>query len=127
LPHDIEHYELGTGKSRAATLLDLGIRPTTVQMHQVLDGVNAVRMILDRCWFDKTKCARGIEALRSYRRDYDDKRKVYRPAPLHDWSSHGADAFRYFASGFRDSPIKNRPIDRYRSYEDAEASSPWTA
>jgi phage terminase large subunit len=126
LPHDIEHYELGTGKSRAATLLDLGVRPTTVQMHQVLDGVNAVRMILDRCWFDKVKCARGIEALRSYRRDYDDKRKVYKPAPLHDWASHGADAFRYFASGFRDSPIKSRPIDRYRSYEDAEASSPWT-
>lgn len=126
LPHDIEHYELGTGKSRAITLTELGIRPTVVKMHQVLDGINASRMILDRCWFDEKRCARGIEALRSYRRDYDEKNKVYKPIPLHDWASHGADAFRYFAAGFRDSPIKTKPIDRYRSYEDASEGSAWT-
>lgn len=114
-PHDVEHHELSSGKSRAMTLRELGIQPTVVPIHQVLDGVNAVRMIFDRCWFDAKRCERGLEALRSYRRDYDEKLKLYRPKPLHDWTSHGADAFRYFAAGFSDSPIRERPLDAYRS------------
>lgn len=126
LPHDVEHHELGSGKSRVATLKELGITSTVVPVHQVLDGVNAVRMIFDRCWFDATKCERGIAALRSYRRDYDDKNKLYRANPLHDWTSHGADAFRYFAAGFRDTPLKSRPLDAYRGgYTDTEHDRSW--
>ena len=68
----------------------------------VADGIQAVRMLLPTCWFDKAKCKEGIEALRMYRRDWDDKRQEFRQNPLHDWTSHFADAFRYFAVGHQE-------------------------
>ena len=58
--------------------------------------------MLATCWFDKTKCRDGIEALRMYRREYDHKRQELKVHPLHDWTSHYADAFRYFAVGHRE-------------------------
>jgi phage terminase large subunit len=99
LPHDVEVRELGTGKSRKETLEGLGLTVTVCPNIPVADGIQAVRMILPRCWFAKDKCKTGIEALRMYRRDYDEKRQEFRQKPLHDWTSHYADAFRYFAVG----------------------------
>lgn len=103
LPHDVEVRELGTGKSRKEVLEGLGIKVTVCPNIPVADGIQAVRMLLPTCWFDKVKCKEGLEALRMYRRDYDDKRQEFRLNPLHDWTSHYADAFRYFAVGHRDS------------------------
>jgi hypothetical protein len=57
----------------------------------------AARVMLPKCWFDATKCARGIEALKLYRSAFDDMFGVLRPGPVHDWTSHAADAFRYLA------------------------------
>jgi hypothetical protein len=54
-------------------------------------------MLLPRCWFDATKCARGLDALKLYRAEYDHARRTLRPRPVHDWTSHAADAFRYLA------------------------------
>jgi phage terminase large subunit len=104
LPHDVEVRELGTGKSRREVLEALGIRTTVCPNIAVADGIQAVRMLLATTWFDKAKCKDGIEALRMYRRDYDDKRQEFRLQPFHDWTSHYADAFRYFAVGHRDRP-----------------------
>jgi hypothetical protein len=56
-----------------------------------------VRNILGQCWFDENKCAQGLEALRAYRKEWDSKNQRFRSQPLHDWASHGADAFRVFA------------------------------
>lgn len=107
LPHDVEVRELGTGKSRKEVLEGLGIRVTVCPNIPVADGIQAVRMLLPTCWFDKAKCKDGIEALRMYRRDYDDKRQEFRANPLHDWTSHYADAFRYFAVGHQErSPTR---------------------
>lgn len=102
LPHDVEVRELGTGKSRKEVLAGLGIEATVCPNIPVADGIQAVRMLLPTCWFDKVKCKEGIEALRMYRREYDDKRQEFRNNPLHDWTSHYADAFRYFAVGHRE-------------------------
>lgn len=102
LPHDVEVRELGTGKSRKEVLEGLGIKATVCPSIPVADGIQAVRMLLPTCWFDKVKCKVGIEALRMYRRDYDEKRQEFRVNPLHDWTSHYADAFRYFAVGHRE-------------------------
>jgi phage terminase large subunit len=102
LPHDAEVRELGTGRSRVETLQGLGISPIIVPKLSVEDGINAVRKVLPRCWFDKDKCAEGIKALRQYRRDYDDVRKVFLERPYHDWCSHPADAFRYLAIGLQE-------------------------
>jgi phage terminase large subunit len=66
-------------------------------LHRLEDGINAVRVFLPKCWFDAEKCARGIDALKLYRAQYDDKLQALRPQPVHDWTSHAADAFRYLA------------------------------
>ena len=98
LPHDAEARELGTGKSRVETLQALGVRNIEIVPAQdVADGINAVRLFLAKCWFDAERCARGIEALKQYRREWDSKRQVWRERPLHDWTSHAADAMRYRA------------------------------
>lgn len=99
LPHDVSHKEIGTGRSRLETLYGLGITSQVVRKLSVEDGINAVRRILPRCWFDRDKCAEGIKALRQYRREWDDVRKVFYERPLHDWASDPADSFRYLAVG----------------------------
>jgi hypothetical protein len=104
LPHDVEVRELGTGKSRKEVLEGLGIRATVCPNIPLADGIQAVRMLLPTCWFDKDKCKQGIEALRMYRREYDEKRQEFRQNPLHDWTSHYADAARYFAVGHSERP-----------------------
>jgi len=95
LPHDVEVRELGTGKSRKEMLAGLGMQNIVVAPKLPIDdGIQAVRMLLPRAWFDAEKCKQGIEALKQYRRDWDDKLKVFRSHPLHNWASHGADAAR---------------------------------
>jgi phage terminase large subunit len=101
-PHDVAVKELGSGKSRVDTLRGLGITAEVGIASNVEDGINATRRLLDQCWIDADRCARGLEALKSYRREYDDKLKDWKSRPLHDWSSHGADALRTFATGFED-------------------------
>lgn len=98
VPHDAQAKELGTGKSRLEVLESLGMDNITVApMHRVEDGINAVRVFLPKCWFDAKKCSRGIDALRLYRAEFDDKLQALKPRPVHDWTSHAADAFRYLA------------------------------
>ena len=109
LPHDVEVRELGTGKSRKEVLAGLGIKATVCPNIPIADGIQAVRMLLPTCWFDKDKCKAGIEALRMYRREYDEKRQEFRVNPLHDWTSHYADALRYFAVGHTNRP-QMKPI-----------------
>lgn len=100
-PHDVEAKELGTGKTRKEVLGELGLKVTVAPRLKVEDGINAVRMVLNRCWFDREKCERGIEALKQYRSAFDEAKKVFSSHPLHDWTSHGADALRYLFTGFR--------------------------
>lgn len=110
MPHDIRVRELGTGRSRYEMAQELGIKPITIARSlPVDDGINAVRSILPKCYFDKKKTAQGLEALRSYRKEYDEKRKEYKNKPYHDWTSHGSDSFRYFAVGHQ-APVKPRTV-----------------
>ncbi|MEM1353155.1 MAG: hypothetical protein AAGF27_12480 [Pseudomonadota bacterium] len=109
LPHDVEVRELGTGKSRREVLSGLGLNDILVAPKlPVDDGIQASRAFIALSWFDEQKCRRGIEALRQYRRDYDEKGRTFRSRPLHDWTSHGADAFRYLVTGYRPA-VKSRP------------------
>lgn len=110
LPHDAEAKELQTNRSRTETLRALlgpNIRALTAAGAErilVADGINAVRTILPRCWFDATKCANGIDALKSYRREWDEKKKTFMDRPVHDWASDPADSFRYLALGLDGVP-----------------------
>lgn len=110
LPHDAEVKELGTGRSRVETLASMGIRADVVKMQRVEDGINAVRQLLPRCWFDADRCKQGLEALRLYRKEWNDKTQTFRLNPLHDWTSHSADAMRYLALSIRDVK-KLQPIN----------------
>jgi phage terminase large subunit len=101
-PHDIQVRELGSGKSRIETAKMLGIQFRIVPNLSIDDGINAVRNTIPRCWFDAKACELGLQALRNYRKEYDDRRQEYKPRPLHDWSSHAADAFRYLAVSLKD-------------------------
>jgi phage terminase large subunit len=98
VPHDAQAKELGTGKSRLEVLESLGLKNLQLApLHRLEDGINAVRVFLPKCWFDAEKGARGIDALKLYRAHYDDKLQALRPRPVHDWTSHAADSFRYLA------------------------------
>jgi hypothetical protein len=103
LPHDAEARELGTGTTRVETLARLGVKAKVVPAQAKDDSINAVRMLLPKCWFDAERCRIGLEALRLYRRDFDERLKTFRDRPRHDWSSHSADAFAQFAVGFKET------------------------
>ncbi len=99
-PHDGAHRELGTGRSRRMVAEDLGIRPIRIVPAAPLgDGIQAVRSLLPRCWFDEQACANGLQALQAYAREWDGARQMFRDRPRHDWASHAADAFRTGAMG----------------------------
>jgi phage terminase large subunit len=127
LPHDVQAQELGTGRSRLATLDSLGVGSTyVVAIHAVLDGINSVRRMLPKVWIDETRCARGLRCLTMYRSDIDEKTGAFKPRPVHDEFSHGADALRYFAAAYDDRARgKSKPTDRYRSTKGRETS--WMA
>ena len=116
-PHDIKVREMGTGKSRFEVSRDLGLRFHVCPHILIEDGIEAARTILSRCYFDSKKCNILVEALRQYRKDYDEKRKVYRDKPLHDWTSHAADAFRYLALGTSDLTINKQQIPTFADNE----------
>ena len=100
-PYDIEVRELGSGKSRLETAYNLGIRFRVIPKMKIADGINAARMMMPKCYFDDDKCAVGLECLKQYRQDWDDKRQIFRNHPRHDFTSHAADAFRYLAVGLQ--------------------------
>lgn len=102
VPHDAKVRELGTGRTRIETLKELGCNPRLVPDHKLMDGINAVRQTLPKCWFDEEKTGNGLDALRQYRSEYDESAAVFDDKPLHDWSSHAADAFRYLAMAWRE-------------------------
>lgn len=106
LPHDAAARELGTGKSRVETLASHGVRADVLPRQSVDDGIQAARNMLALCYFDAVNCARGIECLREYRRDWDEKTQMFKNKPLHNQYSHGADAFRMLAMGIE----KERPL-----------------
>lgn len=108
-PHDVEVQELGAPAPRKETLRNFGIKVRTLKRESVEDRIQAVRNILSRCWFDKDRTYDGYNALRQYRRIWDDKRKVFQDRPYHDWASDPADAFGYMAQALRTA---ERPVSK---------------
>ncbi len=102
-PHDIDVRELGTGKSRREIAWELGINFRVVPKLPIEDGIHAGQITLSRCWFDKENTKPLLECLRQYHRAYNERLRSFHKKPVHDWSSHGADAFRYLATGIRET------------------------
>ena len=96
-PHDLAVTELGTGKTRIEAAQELGIRFRIVPRLSIEDGIHALRLLLPRCYFDRTKLRRALEALRHHHRKWDEKARTLKSKPVKDFSSHAADAARYMA------------------------------
>lgn len=102
LPHDAKAKSLATGRSVEEIMLGLGRKVQITSNLSIFDGINAARTIFNRCYFDKDKCAEGLQSLRHYRYKVDPETKQLSGMPLHDENSHAADAFRYFAISIAD-------------------------
>lgn len=113
LPHDARAKTMAAmGKSiieqlaKALTLAKLAIAPEL----GLEDGIQAARLMFQRCYFDADGTAEGIEALRNYHRAFDEKKAALRDTPVHDWTSHGADAFRILAVAWREeAKLEEKP------------------
>lgn len=100
LPHDAKQRELQTGLTRVEFFENNGIhnievlRPTNFTLGQ--DDINMIaRPKFSKVWIDRDKCARGLQCLRAYHYEYDEKNKLLKDKPEHDWSSHSSSAFIY--------------------------------
>jgi hypothetical protein len=122
-PHDIQIREFTNGKSRIETALELGLRFLIAPKLSIDDGINAVRSILPKCFFNEATTRRGLLTLKNYKKDFDNKNNTFKLQPKHDWASHGADAFRYLAVSYRENISQSITTDDYVLEEFMNASN----
>lgn len=121
LPHDAGYDRLATGMSYQAQFEEMGFEAVVLsQTPNKLRDIEVTRQELQGVWFDKTKCARLIDCLRSYHREWDDKHKVFRRNPKHDWSSHGTDSFIEFCVALRQGLLTPEILDNPAHYDDTD-------
>lgn len=94
-PHDITTRDVATGVTRKNVAKKYGVNFRAVPKTSVLEGIDLVRRMLLNATFDQDQCLQGLRALKEYHKEWDDKMQMYKDNPVHDWSSHGCDAFRY--------------------------------
>lgn len=117
VPHDARVLEWGSGRTRIEQMMSLGMHPEIIAHHALEDGIQAARLTIPLCRFDRERCGEGIEALKQYRAEFDEERKVFRNKPLHDWTADDADAFRYLSMAWRamrpEPPPPPKPVFDY--------------
>lgn len=126
-PHDLQaHQFAANGKSTLEVAQALGIKFNVVDKLDKQSQINAGRSFMKRCWFDRKKTERGVNALQSYHYRWDDNRKSFGDEPYHDWSSNGADAWMQLAVGHKHAPPIKPVIEIGQWNPEAEANS-WLA
>lgn len=112
LPHDVRVVDLSeiTSRSRLEILQGLGVQGEVCPKLSLDDGIEAARMFLKRCWFDEKGARLGVECLQNYRREENTRTGELKSEPIHDWASHGADAFRYAAIALSEAE-QAKPIE----------------
>ena len=96
LPHDSKHERLGMKGSIKSQLREMGLANVQdVPNVSVDSGMSMAKNLLKECYFDRVKCKDGLAALSHYHAKHDEVKRQF--TEVHDWSSHGADAFRYLA------------------------------
>jgi phage terminase large subunit len=116
LPHDARAKSLQTGKSIIEQFLANGIRPQLVPEMSLQDGIEAARLVLPHCHFDEGKTYEGLEHLRAYMREWDERTQTFRSRPKHDQHSHASDSFRYLS-------LATKPVMR-KGHNGATMSTP---
>lgn len=117
-PHDIQSTDISTGTTRFETAKKLGIVFETLPAVPIGDRINAGKLLFDRLWIDKVKCNFFIEAIPHYKKEFDNKRGIFKDNPLHNWASHAADQFTYAALA------EQKMIDEVTGGEDAPYNPP---
>jgi len=107
-PHDIEQTDFSSGHTRREVAYNYGIKFRVVNRTSLEDGIHAVKMILPRCKINSDNCSDLLIALRHYHRKYNDKERVYKIKPVHDFSSHPMDALRCLATGIEEQQLTNK-------------------
>ena len=118
-PHDIAVREFGSGMTRLEKARQLGLKFIVAGDISIVDGIEAVRTTLGKCWFDERNCSQLIKALENYRQEYDQKKKVYKSQPLHDIFSHASDAMRYLAVSLPKTRDSGSPEELEKRYQEA--------
>lgn len=103
VPHDAKQQIWGMKRGRVEQMQDCGLKPLVLPQNKVLDGIAAARKTLPLCVFHP-RTNSGLEALEQYRREWDEDARTFGMNPVHDWTSHAADAFRYLAMAWRSAP-----------------------
>lgn len=120
LPHDARARTWVTGATAQDALEERWLGKVEVlPLDTLANGIEAGRWLLQRSTRFHTRCAEGVEALKAYHYEWDDDRKVLARAPLHDWSSHTADAYRYAASIVKATQLIDAPIVKVKDIEPA--------
>lgn len=123
LPHDARAKQLGTGRSIEELMRAAGRTVRIVPQLNVDDGINAARTVFANCWFDAERCADGLQSLRHYRYEMDERLGTFKRVPLHDWASHDADGFRYLAVSLREKQKPSVPASPRRHTPTAAGTS----
>jgi phage terminase large subunit len=121
LPHDARPKTFASPRSGLEQLRDFDIKAKITPSLSVQDGIQSARATLAHCWFDAERCNFGIESLKTYRREWDDEKKMFTDAPVHDWTSHASDAFRYLSLVWR-NPESEKPVKKPRFLHDMTAN-----
>lgn len=112
LPHDADNELLASERTITQQVRAFGYKTRSVPKTSIASGIEAARSIFPNVFFDKTKCADGLHCLRHYKYDVDPDTRQYSKVPLHDWASHGADAFRYLAVAMRAPKEAHKPLQK---------------
>jgi phage terminase large subunit len=139
VPHDAKVREAGApgARTRLETLVTLGRKPVLVPNAELMDGINAGRKTIPFARFDKKRTGQGLECLRAYRTEWDEKARVFKKTPDHNWASHGADGWRYLSLAWRAPirepepeqkpagiPLSGLTMDQFMELEDSWSTPP---
>ncbi len=115
MPHDAAVHEYSTGLFRVEVARNHGIPFTVAPDIGLIEGIDAVRNVFNRCWFDEAKCALGIRALENYKKEWNDRYGCWASRPFHNFASHGAGAFRMLAVGVSKLQSKGLSAEEWKS------------
>ena len=111
-PHDLDVTEFSNGKTRREVASALGVRFRIAPRILLEDGIHAVKMLLPRCRIDSDGCSDLLISLRHYHRKFNDKERIFKSKPVHDFSSHMCDALRVLATGLDENKTNNTNLQR---------------
>ena len=127
LPHDARAKTLASGGKSIQEMAQKALGISSVRIVPSLslqDGIQAVRQMFPRCYFDKTGCEDGLEALAQYQREWDDAKKTFHDRPKHDWTSHAADSMRMLAIAWREEH-KSQPAPKPKFWDELTLNELW--